>query len=81
MKLTSDGCPYCLIINLCINFIFCILIYSFGSVFLFNAQTSDNMDYASKSHVQLNETTVNDEGESKGYIIPYKIYEQQTSAT
>ena len=81
MKLTNNSCAYCLVINLCINFVLCILIYKFDSVFLFNAQPSDNMKYASKS--MPTETIVNDEGhsQSKGYIIPYKIYEQQTSAT
>ena len=82
MKLT--GCHYCLAINLCISFVICILVYKFGSVNLFDAQPLDNADYASKS--MLTETTVNDQenikhSESKGYIIPYKIYEQQTAAT
>ena len=83
MKLSNCGCPHCLALIFFINIVFCVLTYNFGSVFLSKIQLSKETDHVTLS--KLSETTVNYEGnvthsQSKGYIIPYKLYEQQTSA-
>ena len=79
----DNCCPYCFVINLCINFVVCILMYKSVSMFLFDVKPSNNMDHSSKSI--LTEAAVKDKEYTRHlqriYILLYRIYEQQTSAT
>ena len=88
MKITDFGCLCCLAVTFCINIAICILAYIFGVMILpvqpsYKMEPLDNVKHALKSI--LTENSVSYEGnvthsQSKGYIIPYKLYEQQTSA-
>ena len=83
MKISNFGCPQCLSVTILISILFCVLAYNFSGIFLPRTQLSNEIDRAALS--KLTETKVNYEenvthSQSKGYIIPYKLYEQQTSA-
>lgn len=79
MKITDNDCYHCLAVRV-ISCGFCILAYNykFGNLFLLKPQPTDKIYHVGKTA----ETTVNylTPSQSKGYIIPYRIYRQQTSA-